>query len=288
MLNGTKLFIPDAHVSDTIVVVARTPGSEGDDGVSMFLVPGNAEGLSTTVLQTIAADKQCEVKLDGVRVGADDVLGPAGEAWQIIEIAKRYYTVAYCAYLVGLAQRDFEISVDYAKERIQFGRPIGSFQAIQHKAADMITDVDGSRFIMYRAAWAVTESEPDADLQVAMAKAWCSDATRRVVAHGQQIHGGIGFTKEYIIQLYFRRQKMAELMWGDADHHRREGRRPAQHLGPPTQAATSEGALLGERPLSRSAQVVREIRRTVSLAPAVPACDGTRCQSATRPLPNQP
>ena len=220
VLNGTKLFVPDAHVSDTIVLVARTPGSQGDEGVSMFLIPGNAEGVSTTVLQTIAGDKQCEVKLDGVRVGADALLGPEGGAWPIIDVAKRYYTVAYCAYLVGLAQRDFEISVDYAKERIQFGRPIGSFQAIQHKAADMITDVDGSRFIMYRAAWAVTENEPDAELQVAMAKAWCSDATRRVVAHGQQIHGGIGFTKEYIIQLYFRRQKMAELMWGDADHHR--------------------------------------------------------------------
>ena len=220
VLNGTKLFIPDAHNADTILVVARAPGSEGDAGVSLFLVPGNAEGLSTTVLQTIAADKQCEVKLDGVRVGADALLGEAGNAWAMVEIAKRYFTVAYCAYLVGLAQRDFEISVDYAKERIQFGRPIGSFQAIQHKAADMITDVDGSRFIMYRAAWAVTEGEDDADLQVAMAKAWCSDATRRVVAHGQQIHGGIGFTKEYIIQLYFRRQKMAELMWGDADHHR--------------------------------------------------------------------
>ena len=220
VLNGTKLFVPDAHVADTILVAARTPGSSGDEGVSLFLVPGNAEGLSTTVLQTIAADKQCEVKLDGVQVGADALLGEAGNGWPMIELAKRYYTVAYCAYMVGLAQRDFEISVDYAKERIQFGRPIGSFQAIQHKAADMITDVDGSRFIMYRAAWAVTEGEDDADLQVAMAKAWCSDATRRVVAHGQQIHGGIGFTKEYIIQLYFRRQKMAELMWGDADHHR--------------------------------------------------------------------
>lgn len=220
VLNGTKLFIPDAHVADTILVAARKPGSSGDEGVSLFLVPGNADGVGSTVLKTIAADKQCEVKLENVRVGADALLGEEGNAWPMVEIAKRYWTVAYCAYLVGLAQRDFEISVDYAKERIQFGRPIGSFQAIQHKAADMVTDVDGSRFIMYRAAWAVTEGEDDADLQVSMAKAWCSDATRRVVAHGQQIHGGIGFTKEYIIQLYFRRQKMAELMWGDADHHR--------------------------------------------------------------------
>jgi alkylation response protein AidB-like acyl-CoA dehydrogenase len=220
VLSGTKLFVPDAHVSDQIIVVAREPGSSGEDGISLFLVDGKADGVTSTVLKTIAADKQCEIKLENVKVPASALLGPKGQGWGVMHAAKRYWTVAYCAYLVGLAQRDFEISVDYAKERIQFGRPIGSFQAIQHKAADMVTDVDGSRFIMYRAAWAVNEEEDDADLQVSMAKAWCSDATRRVVAHGQQIHGGIGFTKEYIIQLFFRRQKMAELMWGDGDYHR--------------------------------------------------------------------
>ena len=133
---------------------------------------------------------------------------------------QRKATVIECAYLVGLAQMDFEISVQYAKDRIQFGRPIGSFQAIQHKAADMVTDVDGARFIMYRAAWSVDQDEADADMNVHMAKAWCSEATRRVVAHGQQIHGGIGFTKDYKVQLYFRRQKASELAWGDADYHR--------------------------------------------------------------------
>ncbi len=219
LLNGTKLFVPDAHVADTLVVVARTSGS-GEEGITLFLVDGKADGISTTVLKTIADDKQCEVIFDNVRVPDSAVLGEVDQGWSTMRSLSRQATVAYCAYLVGLAQRDFEISVDYAKERIQFGRPIGSFQAIQHKAADMVTDVDGSRFIMYRAAWAVAENEDDQDLQVSMAKAWCSDATRRVVAHGQQIHGGIGFTKEYVIQLYFRRQKMAELMWGDGDYHR--------------------------------------------------------------------
>ena len=219
VLNGTKLFIPDAHVADMLVVVARTGGS-GEDGITLFLVDGKASGVTSTVLKTIASDKQCEVKFENVEVGADAVLGEVGNGWETMRLVQRRATVAYCAYLVGLSQRDFEISVDYAKERIQFGRPIGSFQAIQHKAADMVTDVDGSRFIMYRAAWAVNEDEDDQDLQVSMAKAWCSDASRRVVAHGQQIHGGIGFTKEYIIQLYFRRQKMAELMWGDGEYHR--------------------------------------------------------------------
>ncbi len=219
VLHGTKLFVPDAHVADQLVVVARTSGS-GEDGITLFLVDARTPGIGRTVLKTIADDKQCEVTFDNVAVLPEAVLGEVDGGWAIMREVQRRATVAYCAYLVGLAQRDFEISVEYAKERIQFGRPIGSFQAIQHKAADMVTDVDGSRFIMYRAAWAVNENEPDQDLHVSMAKAWCSDASRRVVAHGQQIHGGIGFTKEYVIQLYFRRQKMAELMWGDGEHHR--------------------------------------------------------------------
>jgi alkylation response protein AidB-like acyl-CoA dehydrogenase len=219
VLSGTKLFIPDAHVADLIVAVARTGGS-GEQGISVFLVDAKAQGISTEVLKTIAADKQCEVKFENVRVPAANLLGQEGQGWDLVKRVMLKATCMEAAYLVGLAQMDFEISVNYAKERVQFGRPIGSFQAIQHKAADMVTDVDGARFIMYRAAWSVAENEPDAEMQVSMAKAWVSDATRRVVAHGQQIHGGIGFTKDYKIQLYFRRQKRGELMWGDGDFHR--------------------------------------------------------------------
>jgi len=218
-LNGTKLFVSDAHVADLLVVVARTGGT-GEDGISLFLVDAKSSGISTEVLKTIASDKQCEVKFENVKVPAANLLGAEGKGWEIMQRVILQATCMEAAYLVGLAQMDFEISVNYAKERVQFGRPIGSFQAIQHKAADMVTDVDGARFIMYRAAWSVAEGEPDADLQVSMAKAWVSDATRRVVAHGQQIHGGIGFTKDYKIQLFFRRQKKGELMWGDGDYHR--------------------------------------------------------------------
>ena len=219
VLNGTKLFVPDAHVADQLVVAARTGGS-GAQGISLFLVDRATPGISTELLKTIASDKQCEVRFENVRVPAANLIGAEGQGWQVLQQVMRKATCMEMAYLVGLAQMDFEISVNYAKERVQFGRPIGSFQAIQHKAADMVTDVDGARFIMYRAAWAVAENEPDADMQVSMAKAWVSDATRRVVAHGQQIHGGIGFTKDYKIQLYFRRQKRGELMWGDGDYHR--------------------------------------------------------------------
>ena len=219
VLNGTKLFVQDAHVSDYMVVAARTGGS-GEDGITLFLVDSESPGIKFEVLKTIAADKQCEVTFDNVKVPAANMLGAEGKGWPIIEKTKDVATVAACAYLVGLSQMDFDVTLNYAKERVQFGRPIGSFQAIQHKLADAVIDVDGSRFITYKAAWSLQEGEPDAGMMISMAKAWTSDASRRVVAHGQQIHGGIGFTKEYKIQLYFRRQKWMELMWGDADYHR--------------------------------------------------------------------
>jgi len=217
VLNGTKLFVRDANVADFMTVVGRRPGTKGDDGIELVIVNAKSPGITMQQLKTIAADKQAEVKFENVRVPKASII--AGGA-ALLKKVQRKATVLECAYLVGLAQMDFEISVQYAKDRIQFGRPIGSFQAIQHKAADMVTDVDGARFIMYRAAWSADQDEADADMNVHMAKAWCSEATRRVVAHGQQIHGGIGFTKDYKIQLYFRRQKTAELAWGDADYHR--------------------------------------------------------------------
>jgi alkylation response protein AidB-like acyl-CoA dehydrogenase len=217
VLNGTKLFIRDANVADYFTVVGRRPGTKGEDGIELVIVDAKANGITQTQLKTIASDKQSEVKFENVRAPKANII-PGG--WATLKKVQRKATILECAYLVGLAQMDFEISVQYAKDRIQFGRPIGSFQAIQHKAADMVTDVDGARFIMYRAAWSVDQDEEDADINVHMAKAWASEATRRVVAHGQQIHGGIGFTKDYKIQLYFRRQKASELMWGDSDYHR--------------------------------------------------------------------
>jgi alkylation response protein AidB-like acyl-CoA dehydrogenase len=226
VLNGTKLFVPDAHVTDYMIVAARTGGS-GEDGVTLLLVDSKSPGIKFEQLKTIAADKQCEVTFENVKVPAANLLGKEGKGWEIVEKTSRVATVAACAYLVGLSQMDFDVTLNYAKERVQFGRPIGSFQAIQHKLADAVIDVDGSRFITYKAAWSLQEGEPDADMMISMAKAWTSDASRRVVAHGQQIHGGIGFTKEYKIQLYFRRQKWMELMWGDADYHRE---RVAQQL----------------------------------------------------------
>src|SRR3972149_2610194 len=154
VLNGTKLFVRDSHVSDYMTVVARTKkGANPEDGITLFLVDSKSAGITHTLLKTIASDKQTEVKFENVKVPTTNVLGPVDGGWAPLQRLMLKATVAGWAHLVGLAQMDFEISVNYAKERVQFGRPIGSFQAIQHKCADMVTDVDGARFIMYKAAW---------------------------------------------------------------------------------------------------------------------------------------
>jgi alkylation response protein AidB-like acyl-CoA dehydrogenase len=219
VLDGTKLFVRDSHVADKLIVVARSGGS-GEQGISLFIVDAKARGVTHTPMRTLASDKQTEITFENVRVSASDLLGGEGEGWPAFQHAMHKITVIESAYLVGLAQRAFEITIDYTKERIQFERPIATFQALQHKAADMVTDLDGSRYITYRAAWAAAEGDEDADEQVHIAKAWTSEASRRIVAHAEQMHGGIGFTKDYKIQLYFRRQKVAEVAWGDADFHR--------------------------------------------------------------------
>ncbi len=219
VLNGTKLFIRDSHVADNMVVVARTSGA-GEDGISLFYVDAKAPGIKHEPLVTIASDKQNAVRFDNVRVPASQLLGSEGEGWPLFQRIARQATVLESIYLVGLAQQAFEITLDYTKEREQFGVKIATFQAMQHMAADMVTDVDSSRYITYQAAWAVANGQPDAEEEVHVAKAWTSEASRRVVAKAQEMHGGIGFTKDYKIQLYFRRQKAAELAWGDAEYHR--------------------------------------------------------------------
>ena len=148
-------------------------------------------------------------------------LAAGAGAWLALFSEHTFWALALLFTAMGFGLAFSDVLTDALM--VEEGRPhglTGAFQAIQHKAADMVTDVDGARFIMYRAAWSVDQDEAVADMNVHMAKAWCSEATRRVVAHGQQIHGGIGFTKDYKIQLYFRRQKASELAWGDADYHR--------------------------------------------------------------------
>jgi len=221
VLTGTKLFVPDAHVADEMVVAARTPGSKGRDGISLFLVDARAAGITTTQLKTMdQTRKLAEVVLKDVRVPADRVLGKVGGGWALLDRIVDRGKVGLCAEMCGGAQRVLEMSVDYAKVREQFGKPIGSFQAIQHKCANMLVEVESSKSATYYAAWAVANDVAEAPLAAAMAKAYCSDAYRHTAGEGIQIHGGIGFTWEHDMHLYFKRAKGSEVTFGDATWNR--------------------------------------------------------------------
>jgi alkylation response protein AidB-like acyl-CoA dehydrogenase len=220
VISGTKLFVPDAHVAHHIICVARTgEGETPEEGITLFLVDAGRPGISHTLLKTIAADKQRQVSFDGVKVPRDSIIGVVDRGWEVVRRTLRRAAVAKCAEMVGGAQQVLEMTVEYARERAQFGRPIGSFQAVQHHCANMATDVDGCRLITYQAAWMLGQGLP-CDREVAMAKAWVSDAYRRVVALGHQVHGAIGFTRDHDMQMYYRRAKAAELAYGDSDYQR--------------------------------------------------------------------
>ena len=215
-LSGTKLFVPNAHVSDYIVVAARTGSGEND--ISLFIVSSQTNGVNQTLLKTIASDRQSEVSFDNVSVSSSSLLGEKNQGWKTIEKVLKWGAIGKCAEMSGGGQSVLDMTVEYAKQRTQFGRPIGTFQAIQHHCANMATDVEGAKFITYQAAWMLSEGLP-ADREVAMAKAWVSDSYKRVCALGHQSHGAIGFTKEHNMQLYSRRAKAAELAFGDSDLH---------------------------------------------------------------------
>jgi len=203
-LNGTKLFVQDAHTADVIVVAARTAtGKTSEEGISLFLVPKGSAGLTVTLLPTMdQTRKLCEVAFKDVA--------------RVIDKA----TVGLCAEMCGGAQKVLDMTVEYAKIRQAFGRPIGSYQGVKHKAADMLVDVENSKSITYYAAWAMDEGVAEGPLAVSMAKAYVSDAYRRVAGAGIQLHGGIGFTWEHDLHLYFKRAKGSEFTFGDATWHR--------------------------------------------------------------------
>jgi alkylation response protein AidB-like acyl-CoA dehydrogenase len=220
-LSGTLLFVPDAHTADAVVVAARTgPGTAGE-GVTLFLVPRDSPGLSVALLPTMdQTRKLCEVTLAEVSLAPEAVLGEVGGGWPPLECVLQRATVALCAEMCGGAQKVLDMTVEYAKIRQAFGRPIGSYQGVKHRAADMLVDVENSKSITYYASWALDEGAADRALAVSMAKAYASDAYRRVAAAGIQLHGGIGFTWEHDLHLYFKRAKASEFTLGDATYHR--------------------------------------------------------------------
>lgn len=220
ILNGTKLFVPDAHIADYILCVARTSdGAKAEDGITIFIVDAKSPGISCTVLKTIANDKLCEVVFDRVKVPKENILGELDRGWGEVQKIIDRAAVAKCCEMVGYIQRVLDMTIDYAKERRQFDRPIGSFQVIQHYCADMATDVDGTRLSTYQAAWMLSQGLPCRQ-EVAIAKAWAGEACHRVVALAHQIHGAIGVTIDHDLQYYTRRAKAAEVTFGDANFYR--------------------------------------------------------------------
>jgi len=215
-LTGRKMFVPDAAAADLLIVAARRGADLG-----LFVVPRDAPGLAIAPLAAIDGTRKLyRVDFDGVPVREEDILAAGDPAHRALERALAVATVGLAAEMVGGMQRVMEIAVEYAKTRKQFGKPIGQFQAVQHLCADMLLLTESSRSAAYYAAWALQEHAPEAPVAVSIAKAYASDAYREVGNRGIQVQGGMGFTWENHVHLYYKRAKASELMFGDGAYHR--------------------------------------------------------------------
>ena len=217
LINGAKLFVPDANVADFMLLVARTDEKAAPDkGLTVFIVDAKSQGISHTVLKTIAHDRLCEVVFKGVKVPKENILGKPNQGWEVVQKVMQKAAVAKCAQILGSIQMMLEMTVSYAKERVQYDHPIGSFQVIQHYCANMSTDVDGSRFSTYQAAWMLSQGLPCVS-EVVIAKAWANEAFGRVSTLAHQIHGAIGCTIDHDLQFYTRQGAAAALTFGSGD-----------------------------------------------------------------------
>jgi alkylation response protein AidB-like acyl-CoA dehydrogenase len=215
-LNGNKAFVLDGNTADVIVVAARSP-----NGLVLVAVPADAQGLSVTETPGIDATRKiADVRFDNVAINPDNVLATGLQAEEAISASLDLVALCACADMLGGMQWILQDSVEYAKTRQQFGKTIGSFQAVQHMCADMLLLTESARSAVYYAAWAIDALPAEASRAVAVAKVYTSDASREVANRGVQVHGGIGFTWEHDLQLYYKRSKALEILTGDATHHR--------------------------------------------------------------------
>jgi len=212
-ISGTKMFVLDGHTADLVIVAART-----GKGVSLFAVEGGAAGLTRTALSTMDQTRK-QAKLEFANV-AGTLIGTEGEGWTVLSRVLDLAAIGLAAEQVGGAQKVLEMAVEYAKVRVQFGRPIGSFQAIKHKCADMLLEVESAKSAAYYGMWCAAELNDELPSVASLAKAYCSEAYFHATAENIQIHGGIGFTWEHPAHLYFKRAKSSELLFGDPTYHR--------------------------------------------------------------------
>jgi alkylation response protein AidB-like acyl-CoA dehydrogenase len=227
-LSGTSSFVIDGHTADLVFVAAR-PSPPAGDGLSIFAVPAQTPGFERRALPTMdMTRKLADVTLRRTRLPAAALLGGAHQSEAALARALDLAKVALAAEQVGGAQRCLDMSLDYAKTRVQFGRPIGSFQAIKHKLADMFVEVESARSASYYAAWVAAHEQDELPAAASLAKAYCSEAFFHVAAETIQIHGGVGFTWEHDAHLFFKRARASEAMFGDPGFHRA---RVAEQMG---------------------------------------------------------
>jgi alkylation response protein AidB-like acyl-CoA dehydrogenase len=229
VLRGAKSYVLDGHTADLLIVVARDENSKGAEGVSLFLVPGDAEGVRRAWLPTMDQTRRlASVELGDVVVAPDALLGEEGRGWELCERTLDLARIALAAEQVGAAEMCLDLSVEYAKVRKQFGRPIGSFQAIKHKCADMLMMIESARSAAFYASALAGQGDTDLQEAASSAKAFCSDTFFHCAAESIQIHGGIGFTWEHAAHMYFKRAKSTETLFGDPPFHRE---RVAKRMG---------------------------------------------------------
>ena len=220
VLNGEKMFVDNFNVAQKCLVAVRTaPASQQNHGISLFLIDANGTGVSQTPLITLAKDKQSRVTLNQVKVGQADLVGELHQGWPVLERMLEKATALLCCQIVGATRKDAEMAIEYAKNRVAFGRPIGSFQSIQHLCADMILHLDGAQLLTYEALWKMDQGLP-ASVEVSQAKAFCNEKCESVVRSSQVIHGGIGFMMEFDLHLWFRRVSAWTMRLGTSFEHR--------------------------------------------------------------------
>lgn len=207
-LSGTKTLVPYGGEVDSVIVAARTGDGDGYEDVSLFVVDVDDPAVSTDQQESLDRTRPMyELTLDGLEVGDDALLGPEGGAGDALQTAMDRFTVASTAMLVGAADRAVDLSAEHGKEREQYGQPIGKFQAVKHRIAEMWIDMQSARSLVYYAAWAVANDEPDADLSVARVKTFAGDRLHRVFGDGMKNHGGMGFTWDHDGHIYLKQAK---------------------------------------------------------------------------------
>ncbi len=220
VITGTKMFVDNFNVAEKCLVACRTsPASGTNHGLSLFLVDTNAAGIVQTALTTLAKDKQSKVDFNRVRVPKSALIGELDEGWPIASRMLDQATVLLCTQMVGAARKDIEMGIEYSKNRVAFGRPIGAFQSVQHMCADMTIWVDGAQLLTYEALWKMDNDLPSS-VEVSQAKAFCNDKCQAAVRSSQVLHGGMGFMMEFDLHLWYRRVCAWSMRLGTSFEHR--------------------------------------------------------------------